>query len=67
MVEIDNIMVKDRGQILFPLVKDLISDIRLRDKYGNDVDRIWQLVKSGTYTFLFDENGEFIKDSMEFF
>jgi hypothetical protein len=59
-MELENHTRKEFGEILYANVSKYVENIETQDKYFN-ADNI----RNGMYHFLFDENGEFIKKSLE--
>jgi hypothetical protein len=50
-----------RGKLMHHAFKDILPYIHHRDATDEELR---EAIKSGTFTFLFDEQGEFIKDSV---
>ena len=60
-LELEDMNLELRGKLMLHAYQDMLPHIHNRDATDEEV---LQAIKAGTFTFLFDESGEFIKDSV---
>jgi hypothetical protein len=60
-LELEDMNLELRGKLMLHAYQDMLPHIHNRDATDEEV---LQAIKAGTFIFLFDESGEFIKDSV---